>query len=72
MEEKGLREGATGTVCRVYQDRGSGLRETRAGLNRMLDDAAGGHLRVVRVVWRDRLPRFSGGVDRAVPVGGRG
>ncbi|MFD9669955.1 recombinase family protein [Rhodococcus sp. NPDC059968] len=66
-----LRASATGTVYRAYTDRGSGLRETRAGLNRMLDDAATGHFTVVRVVWRDRSARFSGGVDRAVPVGGR-
>ncbi|MDV7243274.1 MULTISPECIES: recombinase family protein [Rhodococcus] len=32
--------------------------ETRAGLDRMLDDAAKGHFTVVRVVWRDRLVRF--------------
>ncbi|BAH54956.1 recombinase family protein [Rhodococcus opacus] len=62
-QEKMLRESATGTVYRVYKDRGSGLRETRAGLNRMLDDAAKGRFTVVRVVWRDRLARFSGGMD---------
>ena len=71
-QERMLRESAAGTVYRVYRDRGSGLRETRAGLNRMLEDAAKGHFTVVRVVWRDRLARFSGGVDRAVLVGGRG
>ena len=49
-QEKMLRESATGTVYRVYKDRGSGLRETRTGLNRMLDDAAKGHFTVVRVV----------------------
>ncbi|MFD9660041.1 recombinase family protein [Rhodococcus sp. NPDC059968] len=69
---KMLRASATGTVYRVYQDRGSGLWETRPGLNRVLDDAARGHFTVVRVVWRDRSARFAGGVDRAVPVGGRG
>ncbi|MFD6062357.1 recombinase family protein [Rhodococcus wratislaviensis] len=71
-QEKMLRESAAGTVYRVYTDRGSDLRETRAGPNQMLDDAAKGHFTVVPVVWRDRLARFSGGVDRAVPVGGRG
>jgi putative resolvase len=70
-QERTLRESATGTMSRVYTDRGSGLRETRAGLNRMLDDAAKGHFTVVRVVWRDRLARSSGGVDRALPVGSR-
>ena len=70
-QEKVLRESATGTVYRVYKDHGSGLRETRAGLNRMLDDTAKGRFTVVRVVWRDRLARFSGGMDRTLPVGGR-
>ncbi|MDT2009191.1 hypothetical protein FXW78_44080 [Rhodococcus opacus] len=64
-QEKMLRERATGTVFRVYQDCGSGPWETRAGPNRMLDDAAEGHFTVVRVGWRDRLARVSGGVDRA-------
>ncbi|MDH6282462.1 recombinase family protein [Prescottella agglutinans] len=53
-----LRESASGAVYRVYKDRGSGLREQRAGLDRMLDDAADGRFTVVRVVWRDRLARF--------------
>ncbi|WP_133169286.1 IS607 family transposase [Rhodococcus opacus] len=57
-QESMLRESASGAVYRVYKDRGSGLRETRAGLDRMLDDAAKGHFTVVRVVWRDRLARF--------------
>ncbi|MFC9766239.1 IS607 family transposase [Rhodococcus jostii] len=57
-QEKVLRESATGEVGRVYKDRGSGLRERRAGLDRMLDDAAKGRFTVVRVVWRDRLARF--------------
>ncbi|ELB92134.1 hypothetical protein Rwratislav_15703 [Rhodococcus wratislaviensis IFP 2016] len=37
----------------------------------MLDDAAKGHFTVVRMVWRDRLARFAGGVDRTLLVGGR-
>jgi len=57
-QETMLRESATGAVYRVYKDRGSGLRERRAGLDRMLDDAARGRFTVVRVVWRDRLARF--------------
>src|SRR5574340_1600797 len=57
-QEKWLRESAGGVVYRVYRDRGSGLRERRAGLDRMLDDAAKGRFTVVRVVWRDRLARF--------------
>ncbi|UPK63178.1 recombinase family protein [Rhodococcus pyridinivorans] len=57
-QEAMLRESATGAVYRVYKDRGSGLREKLAGLDRLLDDAARGHFTVVRVVWRDRLARF--------------
>jgi hypothetical protein len=33
-------------------------RETRAELDRMLDDVAKSHFTVVRVVWRERLARF--------------
>ncbi|MFC0451450.1 hypothetical protein [Rhodococcus jostii] len=65
-QEKMLRESDTGTVYRVYTDRGSGLRE------RLERDRIGcsttqpkGRFTVVRVGWRDRLARFSGGVDRA-------
>ena len=54
-QESMLRESASGAVYRVYKDRGSGVRETRAGVDRMLDDAAQGHF---TVVWRDRLARF--------------
>jgi hypothetical protein len=32
----------------------------------MLDDAAEGRFTAVRVVWRDRLAQFAGGLDRAV------
>ncbi len=53
-----LRDTASGRVFRVYRDRGSGLRESRRGLDRLLDDAAEGRFTVVRVVWRDRLARF--------------
>jgi predicted site-specific integrase-resolvase len=57
-QETMLRESATGVVFRVYKDRGSGVRETRAELDRMLDDVAKSHFTVVRVVWRERLARF--------------
>ena len=53
-----LRDSSRGRVFRVYRDRGSGLRESRRGLDRLLDDAAAGRFTVVRVVWRDRLARF--------------
>lgn len=66
-----LRESATGTVFRVYKDRGSGLRENRRGLDRLLDDAAAGKFTVVRVVWRDRLARFGvGWIERYLSVCG--
>ncbi|TQC41426.1 hypothetical protein EEB14_54805 [Rhodococcus sp. WS4] len=71
-QEKMLRESATGTVYRVYTDRGSGLRERperdRIGCS---TTQPRGRFTVVRVVWRDRLARFTGGVDRTLPVGGR-
>lgn len=57
-QEQMLRDTSRGNVFRVYRDRGSGLRESRGALNRMLDDAAAGRFTVVRVVWRDRLARF--------------
>jgi putative resolvase len=57
-QERMLRDTVRGRVFRVYRDRGSGLRESRRGLDRLLDDAAAGRFTVVRVVWRDRLARF--------------
>jgi putative resolvase len=57
-QEQMLRDTASGRVFRVYRDRGSGLRESRRGLDRLLDDAAEGRFTVVRVVWRDGLARF--------------
>jgi predicted site-specific integrase-resolvase len=54
-QEQMLRDSSSGTVFRVYRDRGSGLRESRRGLDRPLDDAAEGRFTVVRVVWRDRF-----------------
>jgi predicted site-specific integrase-resolvase len=54
-QERMLRDSSRG---RVYRDRGSGLRESRRGLDPLLDDAAAGRFTVVRVVWRDRLARF--------------
>lgn len=57
-QERLLRDSVRGRVFRVYRDRGSGLRESRRGLDRLLDDAGAGRFTVVRVVWRDRLARF--------------
>lgn len=70
-QERVLRDSASGTVFRVYKDRGSGLRENRRGLDRLLDDAAAGKFTVVRVVWRDRLARFGvGWIERYLSVCG--
>jgi putative resolvase len=70
-QERMLRESASGTVLRVYKDRGSGLRENRRGLDRLLDDAAAGKFTVVRVVWRDRLARLGvGWIERYLSVCG--
>ncbi|MGV7352572.1 IS607 family transposase [Mycobacterium kansasii] len=70
-QEQMLRDTASGMVFRVYRNRGSGLREQRAGLNRLLDDAARGRFTVVRVVWRDRLARFGAGwIERYLSVCG--
>ncbi len=70
-QEQMLRDSAVGAVFRVYKDRGSGLRENRRGLDRLLDDAAAGKFTVVRVVWRDRLARFGvGWIERYLSVCG--
>lgn len=70
-QEQMLRDSASGTVFRVYRDRGSGLRENRKGLDRLLDEAAAGKFTVVRVVWRDRLARFGvGWIERYLSVCG--
>ncbi len=42
----------------VYQDRGSGLRERRRGLERVLKDAEEGRFEVLAVTHADRLARF--------------
>lgn len=70
-QERMLRDTVQGRVFRVYRDRGSGLRESRRGLDRLLDDAAEGRFTVVRVVWRDRLARFGvGWIERYLSVCG--
>ena len=42
----------------VYKDKGSGLRESRRGLERVLKDAEEGHFEVLAVTHADRLARF--------------
>jgi putative resolvase len=64
IQEKMLRESATGVVYRVYKDRGSVCGKRRPVWDRMLDDAAKGHFTVVRVVWRDRSASVRCRVDR--------
>ncbi|OEJ20976.1 hypothetical protein AS594_40020 [Streptomyces agglomeratus] len=60
-QEEELRATSTGTVVKVVKDRGSGLRENRPGLNRMLAMACDGSVSVVRVTHEDRLARFGVG-----------
>lgn len=57
-QEEELRATATGEVVKVFKDRGSGLRENRPGLNRLLAMVADGTVTVVRVTHEDRLARF--------------
>lgn len=42
----------------VYKDKGSGLRESRRGLERVLKDAEEGRFEVLAVTHADRLARF--------------
>lgn len=57
-QEVDLRTSATGEIFRTYKDRAPGLRESRKGLDKLLDDAAEGRFTVLRVTHRDRLARF--------------
>ena len=59
--EEELRATAAGTVVKVVRDRGSGLRESRPGLNRVLAMVSDGSVTVVRVTHEDRLARFGAG-----------
>jgi len=45
-------------LVKTYQDRGSGLREKRLGLDKMLKDAQLGTFNVLMVTHSDRLARF--------------
>ncbi|MFC5954552.1 IS607 family transposase [Streptomyces pratens] len=60
-QEEELRATASGEVVKVFKDRGSGLRENRPGLNRLLAMVADGTVTVVRVTHEDRLARFGVG-----------
>lgn len=60
-QEEELRTTATGEVVRVVKDRGSGLKENRPGLSRVLAMVSDGSVTVVRVTHEDRLARFGVG-----------
>src|SRR5919108_2969382 len=63
-QEEELRAASTGEVVKVVkvvEDRGSGLRENRPGLNRVLAMVSDGSVTVVRVMHEDRLARFGVG-----------
>ncbi|WP_133260203.1 IS607 family transposase [Streptacidiphilus pinicola] len=60
-QEEELRATATGKVVKVVKDRGSGLREDRPGLNRLIAMVSDGSVTVVRVTHEDRLARFGVG-----------
>ena len=49
---------ATGTLYKVYQDKGSGLSTKRKSLHRMLTDAKDAKFTVLRITHPDRLTRF--------------
>ncbi|WP_181646975.1 IS607 family transposase [Streptomyces sp. WAC00263] len=60
-QEGELRATSTGEIVKVVKDRGSGLRENRPGLNRVLTMVSDGSVTVVRVTHEDRLARFGVG-----------
>lgn len=60
-QEAELRATATGEIVKVVRDRGSGLKENRPGLNRVLAMVSDGSVTVVRVTHEDRLARFGVG-----------
>ncbi|MGW7517605.1 IS607 family transposase [Streptomyces sp. NPDC054796] len=57
-QEAELRASSSGTVVEVIKDRGSGLKEDRPGLNRVIAMVSDGSVTVVRVTHEDRLARF--------------
>lgn len=60
-QERELRATATGEIVKVVKDRGSGLKENRPGLNRVVAMVSDGSVTVVRVTHEDRLARFGVG-----------
>ncbi|WP_194852852.1 IS607 family transposase [Nocardia sp. SYP-A9097] len=72
-QEAELRATATGEAVKVFRDRGSGLREDRPGLNRLLQAVTEGSVTVIRVTHEDRLARFGvGWLERLFAVHGVG
>jgi putative resolvase len=61
VQEEELRATSTGEVVKVVKDRGSGLRENRPGLDRVLAMVSDGSVSVVRVTHESRLARFGAG-----------
>ncbi|MHB1499997.1 MAG: IS607 family transposase [Candidatus Dormibacteria bacterium] len=57
-QEAELRARFGSRLVAVYQDNGSGLRESRRGLERVLKAAEAGRLEVLAVTHADRLARF--------------
>ncbi|MEV6289435.1 IS607 family transposase [Streptomyces sp. NPDC051896] len=60
-QEAKLRATSTGEIVKVVKDRGSGLKENRPGLNRVLAMVSDRSVTVVRVTHEDRLARFGVG-----------
>jgi putative resolvase len=60
-QEEELRATSSGEILKVVKDRGSGLRENRPGLNRVLAMVSDRSVTVVRVTHEDRLARFGVG-----------
>ena len=60
-QEAELRATSSGEIIKVVKDRGSGLREDRPGLNRVLAMVPDGSVTVVRVTHEDRLACFGVG-----------
>ncbi|WP_433446769.1 IS607 family transposase [Streptomyces sp. CA-142005] len=60
-QEAELRATSTGEIVKVVKDRGSGLKENRPGLNRVLAMVSDRSVTVVRVTHEDRLARFGVG-----------
>jgi len=61
VQEAELRAVSPGESVTVVRDRGSGLKENRPGLNRVLAMGSDGSVTMVGVTYEDRLARFGVG-----------